>query len=508
MNTNDIVVSSLGGRTAFERNQTNQPKVAGVQHYEDDDMRFLHPHGIGFNTENIEKYRPGGFHPVHLGDRFDHGRYKIVHKLGAGGFSTVWLAEDKIEEKWVALKIVAAKHSRMVAEKATLSRSATSSLTTGDEPAFIAQYHRQFTFEGPNGHHLCLVLPVLGPPVSDLSHGFTCRLRPWLARKVGYEAVKAIANLHSHGLCHGDVTNANILFGLTNFDRFNEADIYNLFRLPATGLLETESGEPTGPEAPRYIVETLDFLSTNVNIISHDIQLVDFDQCFPAASPPKKMLGTPIDFLAPEVAVGLAASPASDVWALGCCLFRLRSGEGPFESPCKVTSPADLMRYIILTIGDMPSTWQQTLWDGNGKPTEDHTKGTLLTKWGDERPLKDLVYQIWDEPEGRVVQTSTLIPEKNRRHVFSEKDRTPFPQYFSDMVWRPTAIKVNNAYLEGYDKETERLLTAIPKIPENEAALLWDLLLKIFVYEPERRITAADMLNHPWFHIDDKHASN
>ena len=196
-----------------------------------------------------------------------------------------------------------------------------------------------------------------------------------------------------------------------DFDRFEEADIYDLFGPPATGELKTESGETPGPEAPRYIVKTVDFLSCPLNIISHDIKLVDFDQCFPVSSPPKRMPGTPVGFLAPEVAAGLAASPASDVWALGCCLFRLRSGVGPFENPYQVTSPVDLVTYIIQTLGDMPREWQQTLWADEGQPTRDLSKGKPIWKWEDERPLKGLVHQIWDEPEGRVVQTGTARPE-------------------------------------------------------------------------------------------------
>lgn len=47
------------------------------------DTRFLLPQGVG-DTEDVERYEPGGFHPVHLGDRYDGGRYRVVHKLGAG----------------------------------------------------------------------------------------------------------------------------------------------------------------------------------------------------------------------------------------------------------------------------------------------------------------------------------------------------------------------------------------------------------------------------------------
>ena len=48
-------------------------------------------------AEPMARYRYGGYHPVHLGDLLKNGRYKIIHKLGYGGYggySTVWLARD------------------------------------------------------------------------------------------------------------------------------------------------------------------------------------------------------------------------------------------------------------------------------------------------------------------------------------------------------------------------------------------------------------------------------
>lgn len=46
------------------------------------------------DEEDLEDYRPGGYHPVNIGDSFKDGRYDVVRKLGWGHFSTVWLARD------------------------------------------------------------------------------------------------------------------------------------------------------------------------------------------------------------------------------------------------------------------------------------------------------------------------------------------------------------------------------------------------------------------------------
>lgn len=43
--------------------------------------------------EGRDKYRPGGFHPVYIGDVYAD-KYKILSKIGYGAYSTVWLVKD------------------------------------------------------------------------------------------------------------------------------------------------------------------------------------------------------------------------------------------------------------------------------------------------------------------------------------------------------------------------------------------------------------------------------
>ena len=56
---------------------------------------FVPSYYAPLNQEKFSKYSPGGVHPGCIGDVFKRGQYKIHHKLGWGGFSTVWLARDK-----------------------------------------------------------------------------------------------------------------------------------------------------------------------------------------------------------------------------------------------------------------------------------------------------------------------------------------------------------------------------------------------------------------------------
>src|SRR5262245_33026006 len=70
-------------------------------------------------VERIALYRPGGFHPMHIGDIVQN-RYRVRHKLGYGSYGTVWLVEDLSSGRCAALKVLAAEVSEKTRELAVL----------------------------------------------------------------------------------------------------------------------------------------------------------------------------------------------------------------------------------------------------------------------------------------------------------------------------------------------------------------------------------------------------
>jgi serine/threonine-protein kinase SRPK3 len=103
-------------------------------------------------------YGMGEYHPVHLGDLYDDGRYRIVHKIGAGDTSTIWLARDSSSWSWVALRILMADQPSSVEENIARCHDILAQHDQDeDDPRFIT-HTRYF-----HGRHLCLVLPFCGP---------------------------------------------------------------------------------------------------------------------------------------------------------------------------------------------------------------------------------------------------------------------------------------------------------------------------------------------------------
>jgi serine/threonine-protein kinase SRPK3 len=203
---------------------------SGSIYYEDQEIipdNGLKIETAPFGLEKLYDYEPGGHHPVHLHDVFNN-RYRVIHKLGSGGFANVWLCRDLAAglPKYVAAKVIAAEGSTAECPESRVAKL----LETGCEREVTAIYFSlpldQFEIHGPNGTHYVFVYPVLGPRVSKLLHLSRLDNPGPQLRKMCLEIAQAMATIHAHGICHG-----GMLFHLLPITWIAHADKGRLSRL-------------------------------------------------------------------------------------------------------------------------------------------------------------------------------------------------------------------------------------------------------------------------------------
>lgn len=145
-------------------------------------------------SEPQERYDEGLYYPVSIGETLA-GRYRIEHKLGWGGFSTVWMAYDNALGRSVALKIMTpgedGDHEFQIQNEIGRAVRDTSNLIT----------HRggSFGVSGRNGiYHQVLVLPLVGPSLGLRLPNMPIRARMSAAKQL----LVALKTFHEAGFIH------------------------------------------------------------------------------------------------------------------------------------------------------------------------------------------------------------------------------------------------------------------------------------------------------------------
>ncbi|KAJ4249142.1 hypothetical protein NW762_012477 [Fusarium torreyae] len=297
--------------------------------------------GSNESLEPLEGYREGGYHPVHIDDTLGpSGRYRIVHKLGHGGFGTVWLCRDTLRTRYVALKIMAGDLNSD--EILDLGLAQLNQFVSGAR--YIATPLDHFSLQGPNGTHHCLVLPVLGPCVSPRLWMRLEKDPAAVLRRFAYQTTQALNFLHKNQICHGG-----------NLDHLSEDDLVSQIGQPTKIQVRTESEEELPASCPKYLVEPADTSRLGNEFLTDEICVIDFGESFKFSSPPGD-LGILECYLAPEVLLELpgAVGPACDLWALGCTLFEIREQLPLFYM---IYDNDELLAEMVRFFGKFPENW-------------------------------------------------------------------------------------------------------------------------------------------------------
>ena len=155
-------------------------------------------------SESLNRYRPGGYHPVNINDTFNSGRYCVLQKLGWGGYSTVWLVYDSVLSRSAALKVVVAELSER-SNEARILQHLNSISAQHEGQRHLRKLTDYFFHDGPNGRHQCLVFSVDGVSVPALvsRYASNARLPGHLAWELSKQVTLALDYLHSNGIAHG-----------------------------------------------------------------------------------------------------------------------------------------------------------------------------------------------------------------------------------------------------------------------------------------------------------------
>ncbi|EGE83166.2 CMGC/SRPK protein kinase [Blastomyces dermatitidis ATCC 18188] len=303
--------------------------------------RFERIHDV---VEPVEEYRQGGYHPVHLHDIFNQ-RYEVIGKLAFGQFSTVWLTHDQLLQRHVALKILKADASRNNKELAMLLKLSALGL---DHPGkgHVIELLDYFEHDGPNGTHLCLVLPAM---ISD-GEITSVSGRPHHAayvRAISKQVLLGLDFLHQLGIIHCDLQPANVMFSIVGAAH-GEA----FLQPPEFSPVRWLEGVKVDDSAPEYLMATqrrrgelddADFTTILVKIgdlgggMMHPLFISDpklvQDSCHYLALWSRQRDQrpvTPTALRAPELIHRNTWDASIDIWALGCLIFELATNEPLF----------------------------------------------------------------------------------------------------------------------------------------------------------------------------------
>jgi serine/threonine protein kinase/tetratricopeptide (TPR) repeat protein len=340
------------------------------------------------------------------------GPFRLLRKLGQGGFAPVWLAEESYDGKRlreVALKLFflpatiagdadeARRWREAILEEAR-------ALCRVEHPN-VVRFHSLHQDEA--GSVVALSMEYVAGESLDLRLTREGRLDERTVIEAGIAIAWALAAVHQAGLVHRDIKPANVVQGAAGYKLLDFGIVVSdRSREPGAGVTAGGIASSAHPEraihAPTggVLQATLAVGPTGEPDPSSASWLDPTD-----ASQP--LVGT-LGFIAPECFFGAPASPASDLYALGATLFTLLVGQLPAEAALVVSATRRLAVPLSIPRGPVPRIDRLLPGRSAATPALAELVALLLDENPDARPR----YADWVARELEQLRASILSPEE------------------------------------------------------------------------------------------------
>jgi beta-lactam-binding protein with PASTA domain/tRNA A-37 threonylcarbamoyl transferase component Bud32 len=205
------------------------------------------------------------------------GRYAILESIGSGGMAEVYRARDELLGREVAVKVLSERLSRdrSFVERFRREAQAAAGLS---HPNIVSLYD----YGSDEGAYYIVMEHIDGRALADVIRD-EGPLLPERAAEIAADVAKALERAHGAGLVHRDIKPSNIM--LTSFGQTKVTDF---------GIVRALGGDGESTMTQTGMV-----------------------------------IGT-ASYLSPEQAQGNPVDARSDVYALGCVLYEMLTGQTPF----------------------------------------------------------------------------------------------------------------------------------------------------------------------------------
>uniref|UniRef100_A0A672PUT3 non-specific serine/threonine protein kinase n=1 Tax=Sinocyclocheilus grahami TaxID=75366 RepID=A0A672PUT3_SINGR len=486
--------------------------------------------------EDPNDYCKGGYHHVKIGDLLN-GKYHVIRKLGWGHFSTVWLAWDIQGKRFVAMKVVksAEHYTETALDEIKLLRSVRN--TDPDDPnrEMVVQLLDDFKISGVNGTHVCMVFEVLGHHLLKwiIKSNYQGLPLPCV-KSIIRQVIQGLDYLHTKcQIIHTDIKPENILMSVDElYVRRLAAEATEWQKAGApppsgsagtTALLtapkmsknkkkklkkkqkrqaellekcimdleemeigpegrEEEEDDPESPKTPScvplrqaslqdiFFPPLSDKLSSGsllvnpldpLNADNIKVKIADLGNACWVHKHFTEDIQTR-QYRSLEVLLGSGYSTPADIWSTACMAFELATGDYLFEphSGEDYSRDEDHLALIIELLGNIPHHYALS--------------GKFSQEYFSRKDHIALVIELLG-----AIPRKLILTGKYSKEFFSKKGDL---KHITKL--KPWGLL--DVLMDKYEW------------PREEAEIFTDFLLPMLELLPEKRVTAADCLRHPW----------
>ena len=405
-----------------------------------------------------------------------NNRYLILKYIGTGTFSKVWLVYDLYFNKYYALKKQYAEYYKDGLHELKMIN------IIGNECEYLVKVYDSFIITEKESNYVCIVCELQGIEIFEFVKKYDYKLPIYYVKKIIQNTLKGLEHLHNKNIIHTDLKLENILSSILDdkvkniiewfeslspleFIKENSIVIDELSSQKKRKMkkrLKRKAYKKLGEKVKKYLSEQIkntnddvsdDIIEINNNTeipiynINNDIKEVDFEYDFHTKICDFGNCCTRDNHIicdiqtrqyrSPEVIINDDYDISSDIWSLGCLLYELITG------------------YYIFDVE-------------SGKNELDRNRKHIA-----------LMYEVL----GKMPKNISLNCK------YSEK--------FFDLKGRVLKYKKDI----NYTSIEKLILEERNDIDETELNIICDLIRKMLDYDPNKRITAKESLEHEWFKL-------